>query len=205
MKDLHVNLIPEKNRLSGTGAWLTLIELSVTDALTLYLTPNPAPVTFASQTYMPFPVQIDSSKQDASGGLSVLSVHLGNVTRELSAYLEANDLNGRTVDVKRVHQQHLSDPTALVDHERYEITAVQIVGDEFAKFTMGHDRLLTHEVPGRRFYRTSCSWNYKDPETCAYVGALPTCSKRIDGSTGCRAHNNVQRYGGWPNMVANAN
>lgn len=39
--------------------------------------------------------------------------------------------------------------------------------------------------------------------TLTFIGGLPTCSLRLDGSNGCRAHGNQQRFGAFPGIDSN--
>ncbi len=201
MQDLNVNLIPEKNRLSTTGALLYLIDAHFGETV-LYLTPNPTPVVFDGRTYAPFPASPDSMKVDGLGGLSPVNFQVSIVSREVVAYLESGDINGSPVLLRIVHSDHLADPDAVVSSEQYEITDAQIRNDMFVTLTCGHDRLLSHLVPAGRFVRDACRWRYKATDECGYTGSLATCSKRLEGPNGCRAHGNVERFGGWPTLVA---
>lgn len=204
MKNLHVDLIAEKNRLAGTGAWKELWVLEI-GPVRLFVTPNPTPIVFDGQTYAPLAAQPELARQDALGGLPAMTLAVANVTRELSAYLEAHDLAGAMARVLIVHELHLADPAKVATVEEHEIVGVEISGEAFARIELGHDRFLSHRVPGRVFRRLDCGWTYRDAETCAYAGPLAQCSKRLEGPDGCRAHANVERFGGWPNLVSNAN
>lgn len=201
MQDLNVNLIPEKNALTGTGALLYLIEAHFGPTI-LYLTPNPTPIVFDGNTYAPFPAEPDTMRVDARGGLSPMSFQFSVISREVVSYLEEGDLNGSPIMLRIVHSSYLNDPTAVVVQEQYEITDAQIANDMFVKISCGHDRLLSHQIPGRRFLRDVCGHRYKHPDECGYTGTMPSCSKRLEGSLGCRAHNNVERFGGWTTLVA---
>lgn len=196
MKTLTSALIAKSNTLADAGAWLALISVDIADGTVLRLTPNPASVTFDGLTYQPWPMQIDQVQQDSTGGLPDLTVALSNVTREISAYLEVNDVRGRRVTLQYVHSANLADPAALAVDERYDITAVRVRAD-VATFVLGQERLESHVFPGGRFLRDYCRWIYKSAD-CGYAGALASCDKILEGPNGCRAHTNLPRYGGFP-------
>lgn len=201
MRSLTATLITEKNKLAMASAWLPLITVEVNADTTLRFVPNPVSITFDGDTYIPFGCEIEEGAQDAKGGLNELSISVSNVGREISAFIEANDLRGSRISIKYVNSANLADPTAVVLEETYEIMSMQVKGAQFVTFNLGHDRISGHPFPYGRFLRDNCRWIYKSAE-CGYVGALPDCAKTLEGSNGCRAHANVIRYGGFPLLPA---
>lgn len=201
MRSLTATLITEKNKPAMTSAWLPLITLEVNASTTLRVVPNPVSVTFDGETYVPFGCEIEERAQDAKGGLNDVSISVSNVTREISAFIEANDLRGSRVSIKYVNSANLADPNAVVLDEQYEIMSVQVKGSQFVTFNLGHDRISAHPFPSGRFLRDNCRWIYKSAE-CGYSGGLPTCAKTLEGANGCRAHANVIRFGGFPLLPA---
>lgn len=197
MRSITAALTQEKNKLSMTSAWLPLITVEVNAATTLRLVPNPTTVTFDGQNYAPFGCEIEDVVQDAKGGLHDVSISVSNVTREISAYVEFNELRGARVSIKYVNSANLADADAVVLEERYEVMSIQVKGSQFVTFILGHDRITQHQFPSGRFFRDNCRWIYKSVE-CGYVGGLATCSKILEGANGCRAHANVPRFGGYP-------
>lgn len=201
MRQLTATLITEKNKLSMTSAWPPLITVEVNAATTLRFVPNPTAITFAGETYVPFGCEIEERTQDAKGGLNDVSISVSNVTREISAFIEANDLRGSRVTVTYVNSANLADPDAVVLEETYEIMSMQVKGAQFVTFNLGHDRISGHPFPYGRFLRDNCRWIYKSTE-CGYAGGLPSCAKTLEGSNGCRAHANVIRFGGFTLLPA---
>lgn len=197
MRTLTANLITEKNALASPSAWLPLVTLEVNATTTLRLTANPTNVTFRGNIYLAFGLEIEELTQDAKGGLHDLSVSVSNVTREISAYVEFNELRGARVTIQYVHSANLADDDAVVLEEHYEIMSVQVKGDKFVTFRLGHDRISQHQFPSGRFLRDSCRWIYKSVE-CGYAGGLTSCDKILEGANGCRAHGNVPRFGAYP-------
>lgn len=203
MKTFPSALVIESTKLSSAETWLHLFSVSVNDSTTLRLTPNPAGITFDGVAYQPWGMRIEEVQQETTGGLPTVQVTLSNATREIGAYLEANDVRGRRVTWLTVHSAHLADPAAVVIEERYQIVAARLPrGQHVAVFTLGQDRLESH-VFGARFLRDYCRWIYKSPISddeggCGYAGSLPSCDKILEGPNGCRAHSNIPRFGGFP-------
>lgn len=204
MKIINTNLITEKNKLDITSAWLTLIQVQVSDVSTIYLTPNPQSVDFDGITYNPFPCKIEPVRSDTKGGLNETIVTVSNVTREISAYVESNDLRGKKVRLIGVNSAYISDPTARVFDEEYIITEIDIT-EQVVNFRLGHVRFLQQQFPAGRFLRDNCRWVYKSTE-CGYTGGavgtppLDKCDKNLEGIYGCRAHTNQSRFGGFPTL-----
>lgn len=197
MRSLVASLIAEKNKLSTTSASLPLVKVEIDASNILLLTPNPAPVTFDGETYQPRLVQIDQVQLDSRGGQASVQVTVGNVGREVSAYLETVEVRGARVTIKYVNSATLADPTAIFIEERYEIQAVRVAGDISVIFTLGRERVASTLLPAARFYRDHCRWLYKGSQ-CGYAGPLASCDHILEGANGCRAHSNIPRFGGYP-------
>lgn len=197
MRVLTPALTVEKNTLASTAAWLALVTMTVNATTVLRFVRNPANVVFRGDTYVAMAMEIEDVVQDTKGGLHDVSISVSNVTREVGAYVELHELRGAAVTILYVHSANLADPDAVVLEEQYEIMSIQVRGARTVTFLLGHDRINTHPFPFGRFLRDNCRWLYKSSE-CGYGGALPTCSKGMEGANGCRAHGNVPRFGGFP-------
>lgn len=200
MRQLTAALTIEKNKLDMASAWLPLITVEVNASTTLRLVPNPTAIVFDGNTYNPFGCELGELTQDAKGGLHDLSISVSNVTREISAYVEFNELRGARVTIQYVNSANLADADAVALEEHYEIMSIQVKGSQFVTFTLGHDRIAQHQFPSGRFFRDNCRWIYKSVE-CGYSGGLTSCDKILEGTNGCRAHANVPRFGGFPLLV----
>lgn len=197
MKSLTAALIAEKNKMDTASAWLILLQVQVGPSSWEYLTPNPTAITFNSIVYDPFPCSIETMSSDTKGTLSDLNVAVSNVTREISGFLEVNDMRGMTVKTIIVNTANLADPTSKIEEE-FEITEITVT-EEAVVFRLGHVRILNQIFPNGRFFRNNCRWIYKSAE-CGYSGGIATCSKVLEGSNGCRAHANQARFGGFPGI-----
>lgn len=192
MKQLHVSLIQEAEKLSADSAWLTLVEVSVNAFTTVRLVPNFTAVTFAGLDYKPFACQVEEAQTDLKGSLNEVEVVVSNVTREVSSYLENYDLRGRRVRLTGVNSNNLADPTKIVFQEDYEIGDISVT-EEVARFRLNHSRVSEHRFPGRRFLRENCQWLYnftagRGPE-CGYVdgfagpGTLSSSGTTVNGTS----------------------
>lgn len=201
MRTITANLITEKNKLASPSTWIPLVSVEVNATTTLRFAANASAVVFRGETYSSFGVEIGEVTQDAKGGLHDLSVSVSNVTREVSAYVELNDLRGAPVRILYVNSANLADDNAAVLEERYEIMSIQVKGTTFVTFRLGHDRISQHPCPSGRFLQDHCRWIYKSLE-CGYSGSIPSCTKVLEGFQGCRDHQNVARFGGFPLLTS---
>ena len=197
MRSLIAALIAEKNTLATASAWKPLVKVEIEDSDTLLFTPNPTSITFDGETYQPRMVAIDQVQLDSRGSQATVRITVGNVGREVSAYLETVELRGARVTIKYVNSANLADATAVVLEERYEILGIQVQGAKAVAFTLGRERVASTLLPAGRFYRDHCRWIYKS-EQCGYAGALASCDHILEGANGCRAHSNMTRFGGFP-------
>jgi hypothetical protein len=60
--------------------------------------------------------------------------------------------------------------------------------DSAVRCEMLADTYATGAIVGNYEVQRECTWRYKDPDTCGYVGALPTCSLKFNGANGCVEH-----------------
>lgn len=167
MKSIHASLITESNKLQSPNAWLTLIQAQTAPSTTVYLVGNPADVVLGGQTYTKFPVIVTDILSDTKGGLPESELQISNVTREMSAYVEQNELRGNRVRLLGVNTGQLDDPSKTVFDEEYEIQSYAVT-QQFVAFRLGHQRLLDQRFPARRALRDNCQWLYKSAE-CAFV------------------------------------
>lgn len=211
-------------QLADEHPWIWLYEVEVpTDPATRYrLTNYDREIEFgvdslgAPIVYSPLPLVHGDITESGEGDLPRIQIQLANDGLLLRDVMELYDgLVGQPITIRLVHSLELANPTASIRFDG------QIVG---AKATL--DRVawdvsalsLSHAVfPGQRYLRGHCRWRYGDSR-CGYdltsttlAAAMPTCSKILEGATGCRAHGaaelaasvlvrHPQRFGGWPSL-----
>lgn len=168
MKSLTVALTEEKNKLAQTGAWVYLITAYLPDG-DRHFVPNNAAILFDGILYEAFGCKVGDVRGDLQGGLAEVEVAIQNVSREMSAYVELNDLRGIEVRLITVNTNHLDDPNAFIDNVVYEINEISVT-DDLVTFQLGHDRLLRQRAPYGRILRDNCRWVYNVPP-----GRSPEC------------------------------
>jgi len=87
-RDLTNSLKTAKNLISGSAAWMILFEIQVTTLEKLFLVNNEASITFAGNDYSPFPIGFEVMEESNSGDLPIVNLVVGNVSREISSYME---------------------------------------------------------------------------------------------------------------------
>lgn len=192
MRSLGV-LTPETLKTSSSSPWIWLYQgtlyqnVSPTPSPTFYLTSLDQPVTFDGDTYHPFPITHEAIESNSVGDLPKCQLTFSNVTREYTRYLVlGRGMVGQTVYIRLVHQDHLADPDAKVEWA-WEVKGAAIAGD-VVTLTLELPDFWDAAVPTHVFARDRCRWRYKDPETCGYVGDMPTCDKTLLGPLGCLEH-----------------
>ncbi len=168
MRTIHADLIAEKNKLDSSGAWLRLLDVMVNTALSVKLAHSPVPVVFAGETFAAFGFQVQEATVDSKGGLADLEITVSNVTREMSAFVEANDLRGNSIRYRAVHSDHLSSADMAAFDESYEIDSYEVT-QETCSFHLSHQQLLQFTFPARRAVRNHCQHRYKKATECGFA------------------------------------
>lgn len=195
----------EKAKLE-TSAILTFIELQISDIQTLYLHLGDHDKEYDGQTYEKWNLGTSDITENIDGSIDTFELSVGNVDRQMQAYVEANDgLRGNKVVIKQVYEDLLSDATAFVADTFYVAStnckAQNIDFSCTSKFSQAGIRL-----PFSRASRLHCDWEYDDASTCDWTnqsGALDTvnypsadsltCDKGLNTQNGCKAHLNSTR------------
>jgi hypothetical protein len=152
----------------------------------------------SSQTWDEYDFKVEGLAQSHDSILEVSSINLQNTDGFWTYKMFAYGLRGRWVTVYQVWLTPSLIPTLV---GKYILFQGQI--DE-AELTIRAQLSLTPfrtpfaiTVPGRR-YSDLCGYIYKDPATCQYVGAVPTCDRTRNGANGCNpAHANQSHFGGF--------
>jgi lambda family phage minor tail protein L len=157
---------------------------------------NPWPIDFQFDssggpiTWNPFPVQVGSVDENNRGNLTQVSVTVTNITRDVQAAIELYDgLIGMDARVMLAHVARI--PTGIPTFEAKGSILASSATAESAVFEVGVFNLFQAHFPLKRMMRDFCHWKYDSPG-CGYDttrgGALPTCSKKMEGANGCREH-----------------
>jgi lambda family phage minor tail protein L len=204
MRTIPQVLKDEKAKLESSEI-LTLVELQISDVQTIYLHMGDEDIIFDSTTYEKWNIALGDITENIDGTIDTFDLSVGNVSREMQSYVEANNgLRGNKVTVKQVYRNLLSDPTAFVA-EVYYVMSAQSKGEEVAfrctsKFDQAGIRL-----PLNKASRLHCDWEYDGTECgwTTFSGALDTtnypladsstCDKGLNTPNGCKAHLNSDR------------
>lgn len=150
------------------------------------------PANKGEYTYTRFPLKYSPADINSDGSISKTTITIANVSREIMAYVEDyNGLKGARVHIKTVYANVLyylyeykgdgtiletvntagHNPAAHLHDEHYidNYTATETT----VSFQLEPIIDLEIRLPRRRFLVDSCSWVFKDPETCGYVPNTP--------------------------------
>lgn len=165
----------------------------------LYLAGYDRNVLFDGKMYRGYPISHETIKTGLDEIISHVSVSVSVVDREIIGAIQRNNgLRGALVTITTVFANMLDDPDNKIIAFEGLIASVTL-NEAMATFdvTSKFD-LQDVQLPRRLFRRQRCCWIYKDSNTCQYTGNLPTCDKALEGLNGCRAHDNVLRFGAFP-------
>jgi lambda family phage minor tail protein L len=192
MQTLPPVIVQEKNKLATPSAWLVLLDILLSDTLTLHLCSNTENVTFKGHVYEAFPFNLEPAKQTAQGEIPSVTLKVANVTQLIQGYLEDLDgAVGTTVIVRVVNSAYLSE-----DYSELEMT-FGVLGSEadaeWVSFTLGLPNPLKRRYPLHRYMASHCNWIFKGAE-CAYTGTRAICDRSFD--TCDKVMLNSRRFGG---------
>lgn len=195
MKTLDAALILEKNQLYSSSPWIMLFEIQIDDTDYWRLAAYPENVEWNSLTWVRFPAITESITESADGSLGGLTVHVSNVDRLVSAYVENNDLLGRSVTIYVINAGHL-DVTTDVLSFTYRINRIQ-VNEQSAAFELGHEDLFRLQLPWQRAIRDKCRWGFRDAR-CGYPSdPFNACTQQVFADSDVNFYRNGNFGGGW--------
>jgi phage-related protein len=196
----------EKARLSTSEQWLPLVVITWPDSSILRLVRNTDDITFdcgdgaGPQVYTAFSWEFDSINEKSDGSIPTWAVRCSNVNRAVEALLEEYGGGvGGSIAVYVVNTKRLKREPEL---ELYFGIAESSSNAQWVSFTLGAPSQFRILYTRYTYSPDKCIWPYKS-SYCGYAGALPSCSLRLGGSNGCRAHNNVPSYGAFPGVDSN--
>lgn len=191
----------EKNRLVGEHAFVELLEIDVTDRNngavieTMRFARNSEDVTYQGHLYRKgaFSARVDQSANEVPD----VSITVQDHTREVTRRIEDHEGGvGYEVRVMVVNSGAFDQPPEFKETFFVRSTSVR---SHAVSFTLGDRNPLLSRFPGRLQHRSRCSWRYKGAE-CGYQGSKPSCDYSLYGPNGCEAHDNVERFGGFPGI-----
>lgn len=157
-KSLLSSIISQKNALEQQHVWLELYDVLITPTLRLSLTNHTAAVIYQGREYLPYPIRRETIRDETTGRLQQVQVHISNAERAVQWYLEQYDgLRGRPVRVTWVLLQvddagNATDITAAFS-QTYTIDSVT-ANESAATFTVGKVLpMAAMRLPGRLITR----------------------------------------------------
>ncbi|HSU19901.1 MAG TPA: hypothetical protein VLI45_09190 [Acidobacteriaceae bacterium] len=188
----------ERHKLASGEPWLLLLNLRYPgsadpNAAQQYvrLVRNPDPIVFDAgdgqgpQTYAPFNFEMGEFNLSTTGVVPEMDLKASNVMRALQATIEQYaGVVGADLNLYVVNQANLAGEPELA----VAFTVKQSVCDaKLVTFKLGASSPLRRLFPLFMYRPNFCAWQYKGPQ-CGYVGPMTSCSKTIEGATGCQAH-----------------
>jgi hypothetical protein len=204
---LSVASIIEKNRLSSDVAYIALLDIEIPDPVTgdiietLHYANNTEPVLRKGVTYeaVQFSLELNSS----SGETPQINLGFFDFTQEvLSKMNQYNGGVGFNANISVVSSDNFDGDAEVTEY--FEVIGASAANYEVS-FSLGAENALTKQFPKRIQRRDFCPWVYKDANTCRYAGPMGVCDHSLEGTLGCRAHQNVINFGGQPNLVPSGN
>lgn len=201
-------LVGEKNTLHSTAPWIWLFEIQTDSSNAIRIAGYDEAVTFDSETYSPYPVQVGSQVRDKEGILQEIEVTASNAQAFLSAYLESGDILDKQCRLRLVNSDALTDVIADATFNIREATAtIQGVSFRLAMYS-----IMESPLPAQLFNRTRCRWaafyggrgcNYNTSLPNAISGTNPdfdptTCDFSLTGPNGCEVHGLNEAANGVP-------
>ena len=200
-KNLALSTIVEKNKIASEVPFLVLLEIGVIDPSTnnlvetLYLVKNNEDITYQSQLYTAFPFGL--SLREEAGAIPEVTITVTDYTRDIQARMQAygGGINS-TAKIIVVNYGDLTQPPEIV--EEFKVVGASST-NYVVTWTLGAENPLSMPFPKRKQNRDRCAWKYKGTE-CGYGGPMASCDLTLNGTNGCLAHANEERYGGFPGI-----
>jgi len=135
------------------------------DDFTIYRAMYPKDLTHDGETYTASALSRTALKKDIELKANRIDIHIDNVSKDMSAYINHFEFTGKKVVIKKAflnEDEEVIDTLTIftgfmdepaVDEYNAEITAT------------GKLDLLKKDIPARKF-GISCPWTFGDPDTC---------------------------------------
>ncbi len=170
---------------------------------------NPDPVTFDAgdgngpQVYEPFNFEMGELKVGTDGSVPEVSITASNVMRVLQTVIE--QYSGIVGANLYLYAVNTANPAGEPDLTMQFTVKQTVCTAKTVEIKCGAASPMRRLFPIFKYWPNSCIWQYKSGVGCTYSGSMTTCSKTIDGATGCKAHfpNQVLPFGGFPGIDTN--
>ena len=193
----------DKNLIASNNVYLLLLEVDVinpndgTVIQTFYLAHNNENFVWNGNTYISTPLEVTTTQDNQTAPTCTITIwDMGRVIQgNLQAY------GWQLAWPVRMKIVNATNPAKQPEIEQdFEVLSATCKDDDYSiAFTVGAENPLTLRFPPRQQFPNRCFWKYRD-NRCQYTGSLPSCDYTEDGTNGCKAHNNIINYGGFPGL-----
>jgi phage-related protein len=184
--------------------WLYEVEVPSSPPTRIRMVGNsPSLETFRGNSYYPFPVTHTPVEEDTEGNLSVGSLVVGNITREINTVLTTyNGLIGSSVRIMLVSKADMLSGQPIIEQD-FKIRRIAINAEAITA-QLANYNLFNTNFPAQRMMRGHCRFGYRSVG-CGYSvpiseGGLATCDKTYDGANGCTAHGESEVSAGYEQL-----
>ena len=204
MHKLSISDVINKNAIASDVPWLVAIEAKIlhpeTSAYvdTLRFVKNNENVTIDGHEFLAgnFSLTVDESENT----LPTISLNVVDITQTLQRLMQEYKGGNKS----EVIVYFFSAPSTNLPKPdiQYNFTIISSSADAqgySVSWVLGAENPLTVQVPSRTQTINRCQWRYKGAD-CGYIGGLPSCDLSLEGSNGCGAHANKERFGGYPGI-----
>jgi len=153
-----------------------------------------------AQVYEPFNFEMGEFNTSSTGAVPQVEIQASNVMRILQSIIE--QYAGVVGANLYLYAVNTANPAGEPDLT-LQFTIVQSVCDaKLVHLKCGASSPMRRLFPLYMYWPNTCIWQYKGVQ-CGYTGTMASCSKTLDGATGCEAHSNQLRFGGFPGIDTN--
>lgn len=197
-RSLDSEIIRNKNQLHGGAAFHWLFDFDRDGTNNYRVTPNPEAIVYRGNTYSPVAMQVQPIGESA-GVLGQVRLTTSNIIGTMQGYLGDDEVLDRRCTVRLIVGTQAG-TTSGAASATYSVRSA-VASRDAVVMTLGTWALSQVPAPRDRFLRTRCRWVFQGTE-CGYAGALTTCDKSFDASTGCLGRANQPSYGGFPYLLS---
>jgi hypothetical protein len=206
----------ERHAIASGEPWLLLMQIvwpgtpmvGVTTQ-SLYFVRDVNPFTFdcgdgnGPQVYQPFNFEVGEMKLGTDGSVPEVQITASNVMRILQSVIE--EYAGIVGASLYLYAVNTANPAGESDLTLQFTVKQTVCTAKTVQIKCGAASPLRRLFPVFKYWPNTCIWQYKSGVGCSYAGSMATCSKTIDGDTGCKAHfpAAVLPFGGFPGIDTN--
>jgi len=151
-----------KNAVSRESPMATLFSIDVGGATPLRLVQGDptgtGSVTYGGNSYTAAVIVLGESEQNIDGEIGTFSLAISNINGVAGGYIEANELDGRTVTIIRVPISTIKAGTPGTTDVITEVHTIRDLGynRKFATVQLGAPNFFVRKVPVRKYLRLGC-------------------------------------------------